>query len=203
MDNQDNIINGISTAWGLILKAVPAIAANPLAAVVYSLFTFGLKTAFDLYKNWKAQVLAQPITVPLISVPPDPDTVKKYLGRNPDYYEAFQDELADFENNEIFLSNAYITLHQLERSERLRSTFAHLMESKNYKAFVLTHERLSEAQADDPNLYDQLRSTLEAIQQRAQAKAALDQLFKTIQTNLNEQIIRDENFWKNLRTVLG
>jgi hypothetical protein len=200
--NADNILNGVDTAWKILTKLVPTIGVNPLASVVYTLFTFGIKTSFEIYDQWKKKVLLTPITVPEINVPPDPDIVKRYLNSNEDYKEAFKEELADFENNDIFLGDAYIALHHLEESPSLKEVFQHLIESKNYRAYVSIYKQLSITVSAQQDIYSNLRVALNAINADKESKDALDNLFKTITDNVNNQLIKDDNFWNNLNKII-
>lgn len=200
--NADNILNGVVTAWKILTKLVPTVGVNPLASVVYTLFTFGMKTSFEIYEQWKQRVLSTPITVPQINIPPDPDTVKRYLNSNEDYKEAFKEEFADFENNEIFLGDAYIALHHLEKSPSLKEVFQHLIESKNYRAYVYMYEQFSITGSVQQDIYSSIQLALNTIHADRESKDALDNLFKTITDNINNQLINDNNFWNNLKKLI-
>ncbi len=199
----DNILSGVDTAWKILGKLVPAVGANPLASAVYALFTFGMKTSLQLYEKWKERVLSTPITVPLINIPPDPDVVSRYLNNNADYKEAFKEELADFGNNEIFLDDAYIALHHFEESQSLKDAFRHLIKSKNYRALVYAYEQLALSEGPLQGVYSKLQDTLNAINADKQSKDALDNLFKTVTDNINDQLVADSTFWDNIKKVLG
>lgn len=198
----DNILNGVDTAWKILTKLVPTIGVNPLASVMYTLFTFGMKTSFEIYEQWKQRVLSTPIAVPQINVPPDPDTVKRYLNNNEDYKEAFKKELADFENNEIFLGDAYIALHHLEKSPSLKEVFQHLIESKNYRAYVYMYEQLSITGSPQQDIYSNIQAALNAINADKESKDVLDNLFKTVTNNINNQLLADDNFWNKLKKII-
>ena len=201
MATQDNIITSIKTGWGLITNAIPSLGANPLASVIYSLLTFGIKTGTQAYTTWKKYILSTPLPVPVIEVPPDSSIIIEYLKSNPAYKNAFNDELSDFASNDILLKKAFTALNQLEHSTALQSAFSHLIETGSYKAFVLSYDRFAHA-GSGSNVYDEFRSILKQIEDNINTRSALDEIFNTIAKNVTSDIIDNPDFWKNLKEIL-
>jgi hypothetical protein len=100
------------------------------------------------------------------------------------------------------LKKAFIALNQFEKSESLQSAFSHLMDTKNYKAFVLFYDRLIDGSENNVYEYEEFRNTLKMIEADINAGAALDQTFKIIKSNLTSDIINDQKFWKDLKGTL-
>ena len=199
---QDHIIEDIKAEWELIAKAIPSLETNQLASAIYSLLTFGIKTGTQAYLIWKKNILSKPLSVPLIDDPPDSSAVINFFSSNPVYKIAFKDELSDFVNNDILLKKAFVALNQLEQSESLKFAFSHLIDTKNYKAFVLCYDRLSDGSGNNVYVYEEFRNTLKKIEADMNARSALDEIFKTIKSNLTSDIINNQGFWKDLKEIL-
>ncbi|MBI5183465.1 MAG: hypothetical protein HY999_03785 [Nitrospinae bacterium] len=202
MANQDSIITAIKTGLGSITNALPTLGINPLAAIIYSLFTFGIKTGTQVYATWKQYVLSKPLSVPLIDAPPDADTIIEYLSSNPAYKDAFKDELKDFSSNDFLLKKAFIALNQMEESADLQSAFAHLKVSGNYKAFVLSYDILSRI-GSGSSAYDLFRTALKQIEDNIDARTALDEMVTVITENFTSDIIDSPDFWERIKAVLA